>query len=201
MKNKRNVKIFGELRYKNFILLEMKSKIIEFCEYPLILKIDIDGGEHEITFDMWVKYQDGSEELQIIDFLNHSESILNEDNTRYRKYKKISEWCITNNYIFNLISELDINKGMYYINNLRYLIGTIKRNEIPLLQRYVKILINKLHDDRIKIGVLIDMQILPNDIAFSVLGHGIYCGVLNADINDKILCYDTEVWLINENKH
>lgn len=64
-KIKRKVCLFSNLEYENFLTLELNPKIEYFCEQPLDAKVIIDGEETKTIFDFWVKYKDGTEEMQV----------------------------------------------------------------------------------------------------------------------------------------
>lgn len=194
IKIKRNVKVFKDLNYNNFILLEFNPDVINFCEYPTKINIEIDGKYEEVIFDMYVEYKSGIKEFQLIignDFI--------EDKNNYqRRTTKLEQWCYKSGYNFKIISDKDLYIGKYYTNNLRCLLGLIKRQDIPLLKRYLKMLCSELCDNKIKIKEIMDINIIPFNYVYATIALGIYNGIIIASIKDKIISYDTEVWLNND---
>lgn len=60
-KLKRIVRLFSDLEYKNWILIEMNPQIISFCEQQLTIKGYIDRKLKKFIFGMWVLYDDTEE--------------------------------------------------------------------------------------------------------------------------------------------
>jgi hypothetical protein len=57
----RNVRLFSDLEYDHWVMVETNPKIKTFCEQPLRIVEYIDGKRHESIFDMWVQWEDGTE--------------------------------------------------------------------------------------------------------------------------------------------
>jgi hypothetical protein len=175
----------------------MNPKVIEYCEQPLKVEIEIDGIIESSIFDMWVLYRDGTEEMQEVKYISDLEPINEYTKRARRQVQKQEQWCKANNYKYSIRTEKEIEKGIYYINNLRYLYGLIKRLNIPLARRYIKTLKEKILFDRIKVSDLLDYSDMPAEMIFSIIALGIYEGDIQADIDKRVLNYETEIWLNN----
>jgi len=179
----------------------MNTNIVTYCEKPINLKLVIDGTINEIIPSFWILYKNGKEEIQQVEY---SKELINNGIINLKTSKKsllIEQWCNKNSYNFTLRTEKDIDSGIFYINNLRYLYGIIKRQDCPLCSKYLKILKNKLYADSIKIDDLIKSNVIPGDIIYSIIALGIYEGTLDAAITNEILCLNTEVWNHREKEY
>ena len=194
---KRNVRLYSELEYKNFLTVEMNPKVIEYCEQPLKIEIEIDGILESSIFDMWVHYRDGTEEMQEVKYMSDIDPINEYTKRARRQVQKQEQWCRANNYKYSIISEKEIEKGTYYINNLRYLYGLIKRIDIPLYRHYTKMLQEKMIFNRIKVNDILNDNIIKKELIFPTIALGIYEGKIQADINNRVINYETEIWLNN----
>ncbi len=197
LKLKRNVRLYSELEYKNFLTLEMDSKITEFCEQPIKINIEIDGKSESTVFDMWVHYSNGIEEMQEVKYTTDLDPFNELSKKTRMQIQKQELWCKTYGYNYNIRTEKVIERGTYYINNLRYLYGLVKRSDNPLIRNYIKILQNKISLNKVMIKDIINEKELLNENLFSIIALGIYEGKIEADINSKIICYDTELWNFN----
>jgi len=195
VKLKRNVRLFSQLEYKNFLTLEMNPEILEFCEQPIKLQIEIDGTIENSILDMWVHYRNGTEEMQEVKYTIDLEQGTEFYERVKKQIQKQEQWCRINGYIYSIRTEKILDAGTYYINNLRYLYGLIKRLDIPLYRRYLKLLINILLLKRITVRDIVNDNKLPVESIFSTIALGIYEGQIEANIFNEIISYDTEIWL------
>lgn len=197
-KNRRNVRLFNELEYKNFLTIEMNPDIVRFCEKPFIIQIEINGSIKEIIPDFWIQYKNGKEEIQQIESTKSLNMNDTAQNKAVIKELKIQQWCITNNFNYKLREVKDINISMFYLNNLRYLFGLVKRLDSPMSGKYLTILKSKLYGDRVKIIDLFLNKVVPVEALFSTIALGIYNGDLEASIVKEVINFNTEVWIRRE---
>lgn len=62
-KLKRNVSAFSFLEYANILTLEMNPLVEFYCEQPCTVDVYVDGRKFNTTFDVYVVYTDGREEM------------------------------------------------------------------------------------------------------------------------------------------
>ena len=132
-KIKRKVAFYSQLEYHNFLTLEFNPSVINFCEQPLKIEIDVDGKRESSIFDMWVLYETGFEEFQevkyqkeLVDNLTSSRSI--------DQIEKQKLWCQSNGYLHSIRTENDIYLGPFYISNLKY---NVKKSIIDGREKYL----------------------------------------------------------------
>lgn len=193
VKLQRNVILYSQLEYHNFLTLEMNPRVIDFCEQPLQITIEIDEKLGTSIFDMWVSYDNGKEEFQEIKY-NKDLNIHNKSDDRvYKQIQKQKKWCYLNGYDYSLRTETDIYIGSCYISNLRYLHVMITRNKKYLTVSYTKQIILHIKDSKVNILNLTQTLNLPVHTLFSSIAFGIYSGKLSADLENKVFSYDTSL--------
>ena len=110
----RVVHFFSILEYYNFLMLEMDYEVIDFCEKPKQIEVLIDGKWKNVTFDMWVKSSDGTEEMQEIMYEASKES---NDGKLPEVVIRKQNWCNESNISFRIISEKEIISNRLLICN------------------------------------------------------------------------------------
>ena len=186
-KIKRNIKLFNELEYKNFLVNEMNPRVVEFCEYPIKIELNDEEGYEETSFDMWVKYEDGKEEMQMVKNIGDIKDNTNINTLAKRRILIQDKWCKINGYEYSIVTEAHINLGNFHISNLRFLFGLIKRNENTVLRRYLKLLCSELSNAKNPLGTFANNGLVPYDLIYSVVALGVYDGKLMASLTDKII--------------
>lgn len=197
-KLKRNVRLFSDLEYDNWVQIETNPKIISFCEQPLKIQGLHDGKFKESIFDMWVLYDNNLEEFQEVKYTSELNGLSKKSERSINQIEFQKKWCKDNNYTYTVKTEVEIRENLTHLNNLKYIIGQVKNSDsiqedelnlmIEYLSTYKSISIRKL--------VLItsfDIEYILKII--SLLIYKGYCVVLNSSIN---LSLETEVCLVND---
>lgn len=195
VKLQRNVVLYSQLEYHNFLTLELNPHVIEFCEQPLQIKIEIDDITGTSIFDMWVSYDNGREEFQEVKYKRELDYSNNNNYRVYQQIQKQMKWCSLNGYNYTVRTETEIYIGSSYISNLRYLHGLIARNKQDLFDTYIKQIISHIEDSKVTILSLTQTMDLPINTLFSSIGFGIYTGRLAADLEHTFFSYDTSIWV------
>ena len=195
IKLQRNVTLYSQLEYHNFLTLEMNPHVIDFCEQPLQIKIEIDNNLGTSIFDMWVYYDNGKEEFQEVKYKKDLYIHNNINDRVYQQIQKQKRWCYLNGYDYSIRTENEIYIGSCYISNLRYLHGVIQRNNSYLFDYNIKQIISTIKDSKITLLSLVEILDLPLHSLFSSIAFGLYEGKLAADLDKNILSYDTTIWI------
>lgn len=195
LKIKRTVTLFSQLEYMNYLTMEMNPKVKSFCEQPLKIKIENNGVFEYSIFDMWVQYKNRVEEFQEIKYSKDLYKSSNQYERTINQIKKQQTWCKVNGYNYIVRTELDIIRSPYYINNLRFLHGSLKRQNIKVHRRQLNEITSLISDKRIKIFEILHHKIIPTESVYPIIAIGFYDGIIELNIDDKIISYDTEVWL------
>ena len=122
-------------------MLEMNYEVITFCEKPKQIEVLIDGKWKNVIFDMWVKYSDGTEEMQEI---MYERSKVNDMGKLPESVIRKQNWCSESSISFRIITEKEILSNRLLINNLERL-ATKNRRYIPAgAEQYLSILNKEL---------------------------------------------------------
>ncbi len=131
-KIKRNVRLFSDLEYDHWILVETNPKVKSFCEQPLRIKQCLNGEWVESIFDMWVEWIDGIETFVEV---KYSE----EFNPKHQNYLRVNRqteaqkvWCQSAGKQYQVQTEKDIRGNRIYLENMRYLLPFARQRIRPV---------------------------------------------------------------------
>ncbi len=195
-KLKRNVHLFSNLEYYNFLDLECDPNVVKFCEQPLQIDTILENRMKHAIFDVWTRYKDGSEEMQEVKY----DSDLNgTDESSIRSQEQIrrkAHWCEENGIDFAVRTDKTLKKGRYYFQNLNVMAARLRRY-IPFEEAYYNpSIINMLEKCKTTtIETLKDEGFLPTRNEMPHLFYLHSKGIISLNIADKPLDFRTEVTL------
>jgi len=195
-KLKRNVHLFSNLEYYNFLDLECDPNVIKFCEQPLKINFILENKVKHAIFDVWVRHKDGSEEMQEVKYdseLNGTDDVSIRSQEQIRREK---HWCKENNIAFAVRTDKALKKGRYYLQNLNVMSARLRRYNPFEEAYYTPIIIKMLEKSKTaSIETLKTHGMLPIGNEMPHLFY-LYCkGIISLNIEDKPLDYGTEVTL------
>jgi len=198
----RKASFFSNLEYHNYLALEMDPNVTQMCEQPLDIEIMIDGKNEKSILDIWVKYADGSEEIQEV----KSVESLNEESKDYARTKaqirKQKAWCGENGIPYAVRTEKEIYTGEYLIENCAYMASKVRRYTPPEdMGRYMDTLVGYLGASKsTDIRTLMETGMLPlgNELVFLCYMH--FIGEVHMDISNSPLDNRTGVVLYGKQK-
>jgi hypothetical protein len=175
---------FSNLEYHNYLSLEMDPNVVQMCEQPIEIEIMIDGKNEKSILDYWLKYADGSEEIQEV----KSEESLKEASKDYirtiAQIHKQKLWCEENSISYVIRSEKEIYAGEYLIENYDIMASKVRRYKLPdEVGSYENLLIGYLEaSKKTDIRMLVESGRLPlgNEINFLCYMH--FIGTIRMDI-------------------
>lgn len=190
----RNVIAFSYLEYCNIIALEMNWKVEYYCEQPCAVDVYVDGMKSSTTFDAYVFYSDGHEEMQEIKYFSELQAD-NEKGIRDRaQIEKQKFWCTLNNIMYTVRTDNIIIPGSFTIRNLEWLAAKSRRyyktNDVAR-----KILITYLKENGdLTIGRLYASGNLTHKDGLNLLADMFYRGeLLLTNIDNEQISNRTEV--------
>ncbi|CAK7044074.1 TnsA endonuclease N-terminal domain-containing protein [Tissierella sp.] len=191
----RNVKLFSNLEFENFLSIELNPEIEYFCEQPLEVEVVIDGDKKKAIFDMWVKYKDGSEEFQEVKYLSEINGDTEKSVRTNRQIEIQKKWCADNIQNYVIRTDNEIQKGRFTIRNLKFIAGKIRRYNLPNKDFYQEKLTSYLrnHYDKVKIKDIIESEFLPKARELDYLFLMFYLGIIKLEIDDMPISKDTGV--------
>lgn len=192
-KIKRNVKLYSNLEYYNFLTLETNPNVEYFCEQPQEITISIDNKLCKAVFDMYVVYKDGREEFQEV---KYKCELTGENDSARRSQEQIrreQQWCEMNNLKFVVRTEEEIIKGRFHMQNLNVIAARV-RKYVPIEGSYYDpMLLKVLSKTNLTIGELIKKKLLPIGHELDHLCHLYSAGVIDMDVSNRVIDYKMEV--------
>jgi hypothetical protein len=193
LKLSREVNLYSNLEYANFLSVELNPIIVDYLEQPVKVQVENKDGEtYQTTFDMEVVYENGIRELWEIKYSNE----LNENDEKYQRSKKQIEfqklWCEQNNIKYKVRTEKDILKGPHHLNNMRFMYHSLCLTDPEYFDDNMEIILEKIKKkDCITIGEL--KKYTNKENIFPLLIHMNIHKYISFDIFNNELCYETEV--------
>lgn len=190
--------VFNSLmEYRNWLVVECNPYVKCFKEYPLDVKIPCGDYSVTITFDMWVQYLGGEEELIQ---LQYKDDFLRSTSLAFYGLNIAEKWCRENDYTYSLISNEGIYANETYLENLETIITAVELLQknfdlalqheliqlLTLEQRTLKQLCKLTNEDRVEVHRMVcwllytgvcntDLLVAPiNDqsiIRYTLSGH------------------------------
>lgn len=194
-KVKRIVKFFSDLEYDNWILVETNPKIIRFCEQPRKIQYILDGKLIESILDMWVFYQDNTEEFNEVKYTNE----LNPSNPKSERSIRQTTiqrlWCQENDFSYRIKTEQEIRGNQIYLTNMKQILSHVKIRSFPI-ETDRQLILNMLKNGVTTIGCILKSSSLPSiQRGLESISWLIYEGSIHSNLDKKILDFETEVWL------
>jgi len=193
----RKASFFSNLEYHNFLTLEMDPNVVHMCEQPLEIEIMVDGRSEKSILDVWLKYADGSEEIQEVKSVESMKEGAEDYNRTKAQMHKQKLWCEENNIAYTVRSETEIYAGEYLVDNCAYMASRVRRYTLPEgVAPYTNLLIGYLDAcKRADIQKLIDSGRLPLGHEMDFLCYMHFTGAIRMEISDRPLGKRTEVKL------
>ena len=192
----RNVTAFSYLEYCNIIRLEMDSKVEFYCEQPCTVDVFVDGMMYSTTFDTYVFYKDGREEMQEVKYAEEL-AANNERGERDRaQIEKQKLWCTQNGINYAARTDNIILSGNFTIRNLEWLAAKARRYSMTndmgrkMLTSYLR------ENGNFTIGQLYTCGIITTKNGLNLLADMYYRGEITfGDIDNNQISNKTEVQL------
>lgn len=192
----RNVTAFSYLEYCNIIRLEMDSKVEFYCEQPCTVDVFVDGMRYSTTFDTYVFYKDGREEMQEVKYAEEL-AANNERGERDRaQIEKQKLWCTQNGINYAVRTDNIILSGNFTIRNLEWLAAKARRYSMTndmgrkMLTSYLR------ENGNFTIGQLYTCGIITTKNGLNLLADMYYRGEITfGDIDNNQISNKTEVQL------
>ena len=190
----RNVKLFTDLEYDHWILIETNSNILTFCESPKDINFFVNNQKSEKIFDMWIKQK--NHEQAFISVFYDSE--LDENDKFYEKTMEIinlqKDWCNSNKFIYNVVSESDIRGNYILLKNMKKILSNIRVNRTQNKYDNSQIL-TLLCKEKLSIKNIKDeLKYIPIERVATAICWLKYLGEIDGDFDKTVLNINTEVW-------
>jgi hypothetical protein len=195
LKLNRRVRLFSDLEYDHWILVETDPNIKLFCEQPFSIKMYFEGELYESIPDMWVMKNDGTEFL--IEVKYTSELIFDDpkNSPTIKKIRAYKLWCKMNNFKYLLRTEHNIRRNPIYLQNMKTIQSFIKGYHPPSESEKLEF-INLIQNKKLKLFEIEQyFSQLSKDRIRGILSWLIYQGFIFANLDKMLIHNQTEVWM------
>lgn len=184
----RTVYLFSDLEYEHWLQVEFDSKVVNFCEQPLKVEANYDESKGASIFDMWIQYEDGSEEFVEIKYTS--------DLSKERVAKQISiqkTWCNENNKRHKVMTELEIKQSPIKQSNIKLMIKYLKSHlDQPEQIQVIKQILSRTS---LTVEGLSTTSNIPYEDTLIIISHLIYKNEVKSNYFEKPFGKKTEVWI------
>ncbi|REE67014.1 TnsA endonuclease-like protein [Paenibacillus taihuensis] len=188
----RDVTLYSDLEFDNFVRVETSWEVETYCEqYPEIPYL-LDGELHTTIFDMLIKYRDGRVVYREV---KYESELLSDDPRNYRTVRQIEaqrQYCLENGIIYEIMTDRSLRSSYKGLENRLKILSFVKNNPVPSVASH---LIKFVRHDKLSLQALSEITSTPYPIILEACFWLFYRGEVLLNIDESILCKETEVWL------
>lgn len=120
----RNIKLYSDLEYHHWILVEATPEIVTFCEQPVRMLSRVEGRDRASYIDMWVKFKDGAEQYRELKYAKDLAQL--EDKPFLRRQLFIQEsWCRRNGAEHLVVTDEVVHANKLLLRNWRLILSIL----------------------------------------------------------------------------
>lgn len=195
----RRVTAFSNLEYENLLILEMDANVEWYCEQPFETTVFVGDKEYKTVFDVYVLYKNGEEEFQEVKYQEELDSDTPQGERSRNQIVVQKNWCLQNNFNYNLRTNYDIEKGEFYIRNLSVLSAKARRFHVRNKSADNAIIQYLKEISTTTIGYLCSSGRFEFNRTIDYLADLFYRGIIDFnDIQNQCLTNKTEVQYIGK---
>ncbi|MFL1997225.1 TnsA endonuclease N-terminal domain-containing protein [Lysinibacillus irui] len=191
IKINREVYLFSDLEYANWLLVENDPSIKYFCEQPTLIEYKIENGKTLKSIpDMYILYDNGIEALRE---MKYKKDLNTERGERQSFIQK--DWCNKNNYKYEVYTEDLVIENRVYLSNLKIL-SKLNTENNDYLQNEVKKHLSYKPKTILQLSEEMGLEL---EFIIEKIFSLIKINYIHSNIKDLFLGPLTEVW-INESQ-
>lgn len=197
-KMNRNIRLFSDLEYDHWILIETDPEIASFCEQPLRIRQQMGAEFVESIFDMWTIDIRGVESFIEVKYAHELDESNLKSARSVRQTAAQRSWCQENGYRYKVAVDREIRKNPLLLSNLKQIISHMKNRVQPVeTDRYQ--VIQQVRIGKMRLPELVRKltQMAEPRIREAVFGL-IYEGKLRSNMDEQPIGPLTEVWTHDE---
>jgi hypothetical protein len=197
-KMKRNIRLFSDLEYDHWILIETDPKITSFCEQPLRIRQPIGIEFVESIFDMWIIDAQGVETFIEVKYARELDLQSPKSARSIRQTDAQKKWCQENGYQYKVALDREIRSNPILLSNLKQIVSHMKnRKQLVETDRFK--ITQQLKRGKTNLIQLVRTtpQIEESRLRDAVFGL-IYEGSVKANLDKVLIGHMTEVWIDEE---
>lgn len=189
-KLRRTVKLYSDLEYHHWILVEATPEIVTFCEQPVRMQSRVDGRDRASYVDMWVQWRDGNEQYRE---LKYAKDVAQLDCNPFlsRQLAIQAAWCKRHDIEHVVVTDEAVFANKLLLRNWRLILSVLTNAKDAHL-RNVQAEIQKIVDSHgtISLGETRAVLIGPSETIFQAAAFDlIQRGSLKAPLGSLELTY------------
>lgn len=196
VKMQRNMRLFSDLEYDHWVLIETDPSVTSFCEQPFEI-VHISGGNRAKSIpNMWIKHEDGKEIVTEVKYSTELDPSNPKSSRTLRQIEIQRSWCLGSDFLHEVRTETQIRGNRIYLDNMKLMLPYLQRlqckNEID--EYLIK---ENLRKSTVKVG---DLYLLLDHLGKSRINESLFKMVyqrkLGVELTATPFGIETEVWLI-----
>lgn len=120
----RNVKLYSDLEYHHWILVEATPDIVSFCEQPIKMWSRVEGKDRASYIDMWVQWRNGIEQYRELKYVKDIAQI----NSRPLLERQLAiqvSWCKRHGLDHAVITDEQVHANKLLLRNWRLILSVL----------------------------------------------------------------------------
>lgn len=177
IKNQRNIQLYSQQCYFHALILEMNHDVLSYCERPCTMGISNTDTSRAKLIDFIVEYRNSDVlEVQRMNYYGTKmiPAVVNQ------AFTEEENWCNLHGYRYQIITFDESHNNSYYLQNIKYLYGLLKRINSPIYGKYVDLLVRSLYSKKsVTISAFMTENHLSAYETLLTISFGIYRGSLS----------------------
>jgi hypothetical protein len=201
VKMNRTVRMFSDLEYEHWLLIEGDPDVSIFCEQPKKIKVPLDGDIVESILDMWCQRKDGTELFIEIKYAAELDPEHRNFSPRsLRQTRAQQKWCDENGFKYEIRTDKIIRRNPVYLDNLKMILPYVRQRAVPVETDWHKILTSIKNTPITILHVEQRFPEIPKQRIREAICRMIYAGTILSNIDKAPFNSNTEVWLNDQTK-
>lgn len=192
LKIDREVFLYSDLEYDNWLTVECNPSVIKFCEQPFLIKLPYNNTIRTSIPDMWILYDNGDEEIVEVKYSN--DLIKN----KVKEQIEIQQlWATKKGIRHKIVTEREVRVNRLLLSNYKSILSILKNVEIKELvelDNYLDIIKAK---ERLLISEFSDLFNVEQTVVLKNIAFLLYRGQINANLDTCYFGTKLEVSQIN----
>jgi TnsA-like endonuclease N terminal len=186
----RTVKLYSDLEYHHWILVEATPEIVTFCEQPVRMQSRVDGRDRASYADMWVQWRDGTEQYRELKYAKDMAQV-DRNPSLSRQLTVQAAWCKRHDVEHVVVTDEAVFANKLLLRNWRLILSVLTNAKGADL-RNIQAEIQKIVDSHgtISLGEARAVLSGPSETIFQAAAFDlIQRGTLKAPLESLALTY------------
>lgn len=120
----RRIKLYSNLEYHHWILMEATPEIASFCERPIKVLGLVDGKNGSSLIDMWVQWRSGAEEYRELKYAKKLDQI-NDNPVLSHQLELQKAWCERREITHRVVTDNEVYANKILLRNWQLILSQL----------------------------------------------------------------------------